>query len=63
MTVGAIILCTGQSGVAPDSLVPPPQCHQELVVGLQFPDEPDSQTCGTGQSASDNSFVRFLDFA
>jgi hypothetical protein len=25
------------------------QCHQELVVGLQFPGASDSPVCGTGQ--------------
>jgi hypothetical protein len=45
--VGAVSLCTGQSGVAPDSLVPLPQCHKELAVGLLFPGAPDSLACGT----------------
>jgi hypothetical protein len=36
--------------VAPDSPGPPPQCHQELVVGLLFPGAPDSPTCGNKQS-------------
>jgi hypothetical protein len=36
-------------GVTPDSLVASlPQCHQELVVGLQFPSAPDSPLSSVG---------------
>jgi hypothetical protein len=50
VTVGAVSLCTGQSGVAPESPGSPPQCHQELPVGLLFPGAPDSPACCTGLS-------------
>jgi hypothetical protein len=44
-TDGAVSLCTGQSGVTPDSLVSPLLCHQELTVGLLFPSATDSPMC------------------
>jgi hypothetical protein len=44
--------------VPPDSPGPPPQCHQELAVGLLFPGAPDSLACGTGQSGVLDRIVR-----
>jgi hypothetical protein len=63
LAVGSVSRPLVLSAFALDSPDPPQQCHQELAVGLLFPGTPDSPTCGTGQSASDNIFLRFLGFA
>jgi hypothetical protein len=65
------VVTLNSSVVTPNSPVASlPQCHQELAVGLQFPGVPESPSCATGQSsvpdrqsACDNTFLCFLDFA
>jgi hypothetical protein len=37
------------------------QCHLELAVGLVFPGAPDSMVLSSGQFASGNTILRFLD--
>jgi hypothetical protein len=59
----AVSLCTGQSG--PSCTVPPGTSHWATVPWCTRQSGVWHRTvwCATGQSASDNNFLRFLDFA
>jgi hypothetical protein len=58
LAIGSIRQSLVMSAFALDNLGSPPQCHQELVVGLHFPSAPDSPSCGTGHSGALDQTVR-----
>jgi hypothetical protein len=47
LAIGSVSRPLALSAFAPDSPGPPPQCHQELAVGLLFSGAPDSPVCWT----------------